>query len=71
MNDMVERVARAIIREFPGDCAWGDAVAMARAAIAAMREPTEAIRDAAGKLISTQHLQADIWRAMIDAALKP
>jgi hypothetical protein len=87
-EDMVERVARAIL-EAAGDRAMGDTddlscvlidgdmdlIGLARAAIEAMREPTEA-------MLQAQHMDAMWdepdegkpaayydWRAMIDAAL--
>ncbi len=90
-DDMVERVAAAFINSFsPG--AWdtmsmltgGDAameprarvLRAARAAIAAMREPTEAMVDAAWDIDACGREEAHIgsgagpaWRAMIDAAL--
>ena len=82
MSEMIERVAKAIALD---DCqTWNelDAVnrgmflSFARAAIAAMREPTEAMLEAGtitvsktGVIsISTQDA-ARIWRAMVDAAL--
>ncbi len=76
MGEMVERVARAIA-EF--DCDLGKAGPadcdeingncqcrkLARAAIAAMREPTDAmVNEAWGTTLA-----AAFWRAMIDAAL--
>ena len=90
---MVERVARAIEQEFGpiyGHRLLGefgarhqDAVSCARAAIAAMREPTEAMMDL-GATVRGNHQPfgsphdwnndtncAGIWRAMIDRALKP
>ena len=90
---MVERVARAIEQEFGpiyGHRLLGefgarhqDAVSCARAAIAAMREPTEAMMDL-GATVRGNHQPfgsphdwnndtncAGIWRAMIDEALKP
>lgn len=84
---MVERVARAIEQEFGPIyghlCRHEDAVSCARAAIAAMREPTEAMMDL-GATVRGNHQPfgsphdwnndtncAGIWRAMIDGALKP
>lgn len=82
-DDMVERVARAIYahrmeRFWPprGRTLTYDElspemrqkeVASARAAIAAMREPTEAMYAAA----ACYEWPAEIMRAMVDAALKP
>ena len=78
--DVVERVARAICRAMWGDdCPlmtaaafeeehWSQTLADARAAIAAMREPTEAMCEA-GKRGGTVGAAAASWRAMVDAAL--
>lgn len=74
-ESMIERVARALAEE-DGDLYEANAVfwkGMARAAIKAMREPTEAM-ERAGDIpgwddaVSIGH-SADVWRAMIDAAL--
>ena len=73
MSEMVKRVARAIValglddRERP--------LAIARAAIAAMREPTEAMKQKGGDLDNgygmeiTEALAEEVWQAMIDEAL--
>ena len=75
MNEMVERVARAICvsdGEDPdgkictGDAFWMWYVPNVRTAIATLRTPTEAMIDAGFR----HHDPADIWRAMCDAALK-
>lgn len=81
--DMVERVARAIwgngaLGGTPWDMAPPEhrhvAIEEARRAIAAMREPTEAMIRAADNLHPGSGLPyepgspADVWRAMIDAA---
>jgi len=80
MSAMVDRVARAIgVREAeimlgapPGVCA--DTRELARAAIAAMREPTDAMVDAAVEFTSDaptgRRQSVRVWQAMIDAALK-
>lgn len=75
--EMVERVARAICqsecdnRLGPGKCkgcsqVWRESwiINQARAAIEAMREPTEAMASEIGR-----HDTVSIWKAMIDAAL--
>lgn len=80
---MIERVARALCRldghpenaKMDGKPLWQDYVAEARAAIAAMRDPTETMLD--GGLRAPNYLEdqaskrgcANIYRAMIDAAL--
>lgn len=68
----VERVARAICRsDHPGmserlrEFEWMAYIDSARAAIAALREPSEGMIDAAPDV----HLSTAIWTAMIDAAL--
>lgn len=96
MNEMVERVARAICTEQPG-CKiggrspddrntlrgtplWMSFASEARAAIAALREPTEAMIDAAWPLVAdslgadraaSREIATAVWIAMIDQALKP
>lgn len=79
MSEMVERVARAIYfrGDDQGDTAWHHcqlwhrdvAREQARAAIEAMREPTEAMVKAAYGRERTGTERGN-WRAMIDAALK-
>lgn len=74
MSEMIERVARALFIEYGHEPEeWCEAhrvhyIAVARAAIAAMREPTEAMVDASGM---GSQLTSGMWSAMIDAALKP
>lgn len=88
MSTMIERVARAIGGEengAPGDEPgerWRNWEPAARAAIAAMREPTdaqthagrEATRDPSGNMREyagiTERDARDCYRAMIDAALE-
>ncbi len=64
--DMVERVARAIgkLDGIPDEL-WSASVPHARAAIAAMREPTDEMVEAGWK----QRSARTTWKAMIDAAL--
>lgn len=88
MNEMVERVAKAVFDEanrqqpHPSDKEWaqasvqdkGAAHSFARAAIAAMREPTEAMAVAGAKTVEghvwlTGESIHRRWQAMIDAAL--
>jgi hypothetical protein len=65
---LVERVARALAAAAGDDPNryWGEYQDDARAAIAAMREPTEAMVNV---LRNTEHGILDDWHAMIDAAL--
>lgn len=81
MSAIVERVAGAIANAWPDrDIPHENAVAMARAAIRALREPTEAMLEAgtthgitAYRCTMTQLRHGDAeetWWAMIDAALK-
>ena len=77
MSEMVERVAMALCDErWRGD--WPklnegereDWRGAARAAIAAMREPIEAMINSAHDRIAGEGEIADVWRAMIDEALR-
>jgi hypothetical protein len=80
MSEMVERVARAFYSSFYDDESWPpvpfdselrDADSYreaARAAIQAMREPTEAMTNIGWVSMNEERLP---WEAMIDAALKP
>lgn len=64
-DEMIERVGDAIYAE------RGNSDAQARAAIAAMREPTAAMIDAAVEDEGADPEWARIhWQVMIDAALK-
>ena len=74
MSDLVERVARAICEADPEgrlfDVCRADFEAMARAAIAAMRNPTDAMRRAADPTLPHPSLEAlRVWRTMIEAAI--
>lgn len=86
MSEMVERVAKAIfISLYDAEEYWPDRVGQAdlwiaddfrrctRAAIAAMREPTEPMIDAfsASHIYDQRDLVRKHWRAMINEALKP
>ena len=69
MTEMVERVARAIRESEEWSSFWGEeeSLVLARAAIEAMREPTNKMLAAAMAETATD-LTAE-YRAMIDAAL--
>lgn len=76
MTDMIERVAWAICGTDP----WGTHVDDARAAVEAMREPTEAMTKAGVAFAMRISLSegyrwpdyiADLYRTMTDAALRP
>lgn len=81
MSEMVERVAKAadeVLRDFlkyPDDGALRDATLLiARAAIEAMREPTESMLRGVGDgeiVLASTESPASVWSAMIDAALTP
>lgn len=68
MSEMIDRVAQAIC----GDDNPANVLAIhrtrARAAIEAMREPTDAMSDAAAERPG-QMSYTDVWQAMIDAAV--
>jgi len=75
MGEMVERVAKAL-QEAHGPNLPSPYEAMARAAISAMREPTEAMvyaspEEGTGWNEAARGYAATYWSAMIDAALKP
>jgi len=75
---MIERVARAMLAT--GPLTWdqihpksqSDYIKMARAAIAAMREPSEAMikEGAYGSGEDSAGVACGAWKAMIDEALK-
>lgn len=70
MSEMVERVAKAIEdADIENGC---DYIGMARAAIAAMREPTSGMISASAKcnIEPEMMLHKQRWKAMIDEALK-
>ena len=84
MSEMIERVARALLFDRAGQDLWdvvsdegdgygylgkNDYIALARAAIEAMREPTM-VMGVAADCTSPQTPADNIWRAMIDEALK-
>lgn len=78
-NELVERVARAIYDlDKIGVREWEDApistredcLACARAAIEAMREPTEAMQAAGAHRRENRKPVAEIWRTMIGEALR-
>ena len=77
MNDMLERVAAAMLDADFDVGSWRHADenikdrfrAMARAAIAAMREPTKAMIDAGETAGNPVYEPRVIWGAMIDEAL--
>ena len=66
MSTMVKRVAQALQQEMETAPFDETAIALARAAIAAMREPTEEMLDA---WIRAPGAIKGGWQAMIDAAL--
>jgi len=83
-SEMVQAVAKAIGRQISGgevslglrhDGSENGWIQAARAAIAAMREPTEAMAVAGEDAVlsrpaSQKHAAATVWQAMIDEALK-
>lgn len=77
MSEMADRVKGAMVlaaraHNMPFALSDADASALARAAIEAMREPTDAMCRANsedGGAGADEHVRQD-WRAMIDAALK-
>lgn len=77
MSEMIERVTKAIETALQqhGDAdiraglVFLDISKVARAAIEAMREPTDAM-DEEGAIFSDCNAATPTWQAMIDAALK-
>lgn len=81
MSEMVKRIERTIAEQFLKAVPKWDEIA--RAAIAAMREPTEemlslgdsaiprAEADETGRRMMGREVALEAWRAMIDEALKP
>ena len=82
MAEMVERVAKALMREMLGDeRGWQGWADEARAVIEALREPTEEMMVAAAEALERPRVHVghrgsdavagavDAYRAMIDAAL--
>ena len=76
MSEMVERVAEAIAKSRHGESLWWtgetgglrqSAIDDARAAVAAMREPTQAMVQTVDPAFD--HVEF-IWQTMIDEALK-
>ena len=65
---MIEKVARAFARHDSYESAWKRYRGHAKAAIAAMREPTEEMLNASPDY--PIYMNADEWAKMIDAALK-
>jgi hypothetical protein len=79
MNEMVKRVAEALRSEFEPYRVFdeGEAERLARAAIKAMRVPTEAMWNAPAKansyvngVLPTGEEAEAIWQAIVDEALK-
>lgn len=69
MSEMVERVAQAIMN-VPVEEKISDYYAQARAAIAAMREPTDAMTREGNKYTDWADGADAAWEAMVDEALK-
>lgn len=70
---MRERIARAICKDLdvpPSVAIWEDYLDTADAVLDAMREPTDALADAASWRDDEDEdcMYKNIWRAMIDAA---
>ena len=68
---MIERVARAMCAQNGNhESAWWEFESNARAAIAAMRDPTEQMATAGLHAVRNEEIIDDVWQAMIDAALE-
>jgi len=72
MSEMIERVAKALV---DADCSAEGLTFkelsrhMARAAIEAMREPTEEMKEAGEVHVRVGHVATEKYKAMISAAL--
>lgn len=72
MSEMVERVAESLRASMPGLTnpeAWPWKT-LARAAIEAMREPTEDMADAGAIETNSEEDAIECWKAMIEEALR-
>lgn len=72
-DSMIEKVADAIGKKIGRGASGQEDVRLedvARAAIAAMREPTEAMKEASSRYCQECADSLDAWHAGIDAALK-
>jgi Holliday junction resolvasome RuvABC DNA-binding subunit len=67
-TQMLERVARAIALELDGGN-WQEYLPAARAAVAAMREPSTEMLDAATPGLTDYGYLPDEWQAMIKQVL--
>ena len=70
MSEMIERVAKAIEDADANGFSKLPYWACARAAIEAMREPTEAMADAGTTETNSEEDAIECWNAMIAEALK-
>jgi predicted ester cyclase len=78
MSEMVEQMVRAMYAknyydQWPGSLSYVEREVFyrsARAALEAMREPSEAMVSAAPDLRDVDFYPTDVWRAMIEAALE-
>jgi hypothetical protein len=77
MSEMIVRVARALaVHQFGNPESWEDQIQMARAAMEAMRLPTDAMTEF-GDDVRGNHADYEggngtdnIWRAMVDKAFE-
>lgn len=75
MSEMIERVACALFTAGHPDAEWSACRArfkwltLARTAIQAMRDPTQAMLDATGELGVPDRVYREYWQSMINAAL--
>lgn len=72
MTTMVERVARALCPYKDRPCPWGacsECSQKARAAIKALREPTDEMLKDGGMTEHFNSAPEEVWSAMISAAL--
>lgn len=69
-NEMIERCAKAVaLTHWPDDSRYKNYIPAVKAAIKAMREPTEKMIDAARKQVFVEDSPTSIYIAMIDAVI--
>lgn len=69
MSEMVERVMTAIVATIIAKSGIGNDGSVARAAIEAMRDPTDAMCDKGDIWADGPGYSEKVWQAMIDVAL--
>ena len=66
--NMIDKIARAMAKQQGEAVFWVSYIEMAKAAIEAMREPTEEMKNI--ETGSIHYTQVELWNEFINAALK-